>query len=662
MRRLTGFLIALVSLSIALPAFAVWPIPSYSEYPCTGGVTPPENCQNQGGDPAIHRQSKLSDRSVTVGNACPLTPDPFGGFCWGGGCTSTAGYCRTPSILAAQQPAVEVRPDGPYITFDVEYDFPNNYCQLDLQSNQTSSWWPLIYNDIHLTRLQILAGSEIIADSMAVFEHGRWTPTIKAGCGVSQYTVRVITKCFPGLEDTRTFTVIVGPEACGGDKNFCPIGVSSPVNVGSGDVSYFESLFRIEQSPAPLSFDLSYHSERPLNPRLGRYPLGAGWTHTFNQTLQPIDRDAQFLQLNTGEGREVMFQRTGTNAWNAVRPREWRGRVTVDQTLTKYLYTDLDGAVTAFDRTGGRWLSTTDRWGNVISGSYTGSDLTTITDSMGRQIALAYSGGLLTAITLPNGAVWRFGYGAGPLAQIFDPMHAGALPWRTFSYVPDSRGTLRLLTEVHDESSVLEGHTYDANDRGTSGSSGNGRDVVTISYDAPGSSVSVTHVIDGTLVQSSHFSIFYQGGRYLADHIEGNCVTCMSATTDDQTFLYDGFNHILSQTDGVGHTTRWEYNGDGNVTRRIEAFGTSVERTTLYEYGYAAWPNFTTKITAPLGREDRRQCRADLHLVEQRDHAERVDHRLPARGRRIPRDLHAHALIRRAPSSPRHQRSARRHQ
>src|SRR4051812_12129969 len=106
MRRLIGVLVALLALCIAVPAFAVWPIPSYSEYPCNGAVSPPENCQNQFGDPLIHRQSKLSDRSVTVGNACPVTPDPFGGFCDGGSCTSIAGFCRQPSILAAAQPQI----------------------------------------------------------------------------------------------------------------------------------------------------------------------------------------------------------------------------------------------------------------------------------------------------------------------------------------------------------------------------------------------------------------------------------------------------------------------------------------------------------------------------------------------------------------------------
>jgi len=599
MRRLAGSLVVLVSLFFALPAFAVWPIPSYSEYPCTGGVTPPENCQNQFGDPAIHRQSKLSDRSVTVGNACPLTPDPFGGFCWGGGCTSTAGYCRMPSILSAPPPTVEVRHDGPYVTFDVEYDFPNNYCQLDLQSNQTSSWWPLIYNDIHLTRLQILVGNNVVADSMAVFEHGRWTPSIKAGCGTTNYTVRVITKCFPGLEDTRTFTVVVDPEKCTGDKDSCPLTVSKPVNVGSGDVSYTERLFTIDQDPTPLKFALSYHSERPLNPHLGRYPLGAGWTHTFNQTLQPIDRDSAFLQLTLEDGREVVLQRSGTNVWNAVRPRQWRGKVTLDGTQTRYLYTDLDGAVTTFDRTTGRWLSSADRWGNTISGTYTSNDLTTIADSMGRQLSLGYSAGLLTTITLPDGAIWRFDYSSGPLTKIFDPLHTGATAWRAFAYAADVHGTLRMLTEVRDDSSLLEGHSYDAQDRGTSVVTGNGRDVVNISYDHTGSATTVTHVIDGALTQVSHFSLFYQGGRFLADHIQGNCASCDAASSDDESLLYDGSNHLLASTDAAGHTTRYDYDANGNMTRRIEAQGTSIERVILFEYGNAAWPKFLTRITEP---------------------------------------------------------------
>src|SRR5690242_8337671 len=81
----------------ATPLLAVWPLPQYNVYPCAAGsVTPAENCSSQGGDPNIHWQIKLSDRTVQYPATFSCTPQSgqFGGFCDGPGCTSQAGFCR----------------------------------------------------------------------------------------------------------------------------------------------------------------------------------------------------------------------------------------------------------------------------------------------------------------------------------------------------------------------------------------------------------------------------------------------------------------------------------------------------------------------------------------------------------------------------------------
>src|SRR5215212_6385647 len=244
-------------------ALAVWPMPQYTNYPC---ATASDNCQTQAGPTTRHTQTRLTSRSVTA--SCTPEPDPYGGYCWGGACTSSSGWCRQPAILGASASLIQAGPDV-MIRFDLEYDFPNSYCQLDTRSDFTSSWWPIIYNDDHMTRLQLLTTSnQLIFESMAVFEHGRWTPTIAGSCTPGQtYRLRALNRC--GLAATQDVTVTLTPSVCGAkDKFSCPSAspglpssVGGPVNVGSGDVSYSEPLFQISEPDTPLSFSLAYHSE-----------------------------------------------------------------------------------------------------------------------------------------------------------------------------------------------------------------------------------------------------------------------------------------------------------------------------------------------------------------------------------------------------------------
>jgi YD repeat-containing protein len=70
-------------------------------------------------------------------------------------------------------------------------------------------------------------------------------------------------------------------------------------------------------------------------------------------------------------------------------------------------------------------------------------------------VTLAYIGGLLSSITLPDGEVWRLTYAGANLAAIFDPLHTGSTPWRSFAYAADSQGGIRLLTEARDEAGAL---------------------------------------------------------------------------------------------------------------------------------------------------------------------------------------------------------------
>lgn len=60
-RALILIFIVIVAL-VALPAFAVWPMPQYCSYPDCGGTTPAENCSQQPGPIDMHRQTKMGFR------------------------------------------------------------------------------------------------------------------------------------------------------------------------------------------------------------------------------------------------------------------------------------------------------------------------------------------------------------------------------------------------------------------------------------------------------------------------------------------------------------------------------------------------------------------------------------------------------------------------
>src|SRR6059036_1573184 len=127
--RALTFILTVVAALVALPAFAVWPMPTYSSYPDCTTVTPAENCSQQGGDPNHHWQIKLSDRTVQYPATFSCTPisGQFGGFCDGPGCTSQGGFCRQPSILGTPTFDVVTKGSGAYVRFHLEYDFPGNY-------------------------------------------------------------------------------------------------------------------------------------------------------------------------------------------------------------------------------------------------------------------------------------------------------------------------------------------------------------------------------------------------------------------------------------------------------------------------------------------------------------------------------------------------------
>lgn len=398
---------------------------------------------------------------------------------------------------------------------------------------------------------------------------------------------------------THDTTIQVTPE-CGEDTSCnrsCPMCVGAPVNVGSGNVKVTTPLFTIAEPARPLAFGLTYDSVAHTNESFIDRPVGAGWTHSFNMQMRPINSTRLLYVAPDGEVR-FFDNFTGGSVWNAALPATSTDTVTLSG--SEYVLQTLNGDTTRFNATTGHWTSMADRYGNTFTATYdTLGELIGITDPLGRTTTLTYYGTKLDTVVLwDNSTTWSFHYSGATLTGISDPLH-GSANWRSCSYTTDHYGVVRLLTAVTDDSgAVLEGHAYDAQDRGTTSVSEGGRDSFTIEYDQPVYGQSRVTETRGSISQISVYSTRYIGGVFYPAKIDGVCSSC-GGTNDSQTFTYDVFGRVLSRTDGEGHTTTYTYDANGNVSSMTEASGTPLARTTLYDHTFAADPTFVTQVGVP---------------------------------------------------------------
>ena len=188
-----------------------------------------------------------------------------------------------------------------------------------------------------------------------------------------------------------------------------------------------------------------------------------------------------------------------------------------------------------------------------------------------------------------DGNIWRFSYTSGYLTQILDPFHLGSGFWRRYEYATVPGLSPNPLSAVKDEQNkVLEGFAYDPQGRAWMTFAEGNQNYGTLAYDTPSvGHTTVTTRIDNTPTnQVSVFDLIYQGGRYLATRINGNCASCSGADGDDQTFTYDTSNHAITRTVGIGAEqvqTINTYDANGMILTRTEVVGQPLlQRTTTF--------------------------------------------------------------------------------
>jgi RHS repeat-associated protein len=369
------------------------------------------------------------------------------------------------------------------------------------------------------------------------------------------------------LEDNNTGRIGNG-SACDLSST---INVGSIVDAGSGNLNLDYILTHIVPiNNLPHNLTVYYNSQDVISPSFYS-PLGANWTHTFNQSI--TQTNATSLVYIDGTGNRIFYR--DTNSDNVFEPLARYGSYSViTKTVDSFILKRKDRTTLTFT-VSGRLTQMTDVNGQQVNLTYTGDNLTTITlpnsraitltynvdnrietvlDPAGNPTTLTYTSGLLSGIAKPDSWDWAFTYKTGTnlLETVTNPLSDVT----TYDYYTDSK--LSTVTKTVNGQSKSR----------------------TLDYITSTSTFTLTN-FDGI---SSTTKYNYQLRTW------ENRTDALNNITSN---TFDGNRNLLSQTDPLNRTVNYAYNTRGDVISMTNASG----YTTLYQYGDSLNPDLPTTIT-----------------------------------------------------------------
>ncbi|MCG8460634.1 MAG: hypothetical protein MI919_30500, partial [Holophagales bacterium] len=348
---------------------------------------------------------------------------------------------------------------------------------------------------------------------------------------------------------------------------------------------------------------------RPNQPGSLAWPHGRYWSHTYAaQIVQgPISPDTVYLVTEHATWRTFVDE-NNDSTYEVVSPEsEYR---TLVRTGSGWTLTDLDGTVTSF-RLDGRWVSTVDRNGNAITSTYNGGQLDSVHMPDGRREDFRYDGAGkvievdevgVDGITLRT---WIYTWTGQSLTRIDRP-DGTALEYRYDDPMHDGYITrVRLIGADGTSERILTGFEYDIHGNVVKLWAGavdfvNGVGKWELSYDDP-IVPTMTTITDplGNVSTRTWETRTRVTRKARLSRTDGDCPVCGTGP-NTQLGYNDPSNpyRVTDQTDGRGNVTKYQYDLNGQVTSRIEAFTTPLERETTYAYE-PAYPAFATTIAQP---------------------------------------------------------------
>lgn len=346
------------------------------------------------------------------------------------------------------------------------------------------------------------------------------------------------------------------------------------------------------------------------NTTLGRY-----WSHDFAERIV-LAPNAAHVWLLTRSGGFLEYTDTDPfdpdGLYEQTKPADEKDRLY--KTAGGWELRFLDGQIQFFDNAG-RWIRTQARTGQSSDATYDGSGrLMRVDFPDGQADVFTYypagepSAGKLRTIEREgidgvSRRVWTYTWQGLDLVRIDRPdARAIVLEYGNAALA----GALTKMKLVGTDASerVLQGWTYDAEWNVVSTWRGaetptdpTAVEVWELSFDDPEAPTETT--VTDPLGETSIYQYELLDSRPRMLSISGSCPVCGSGP--NTTFEYlDPLNPLLptQETDGDGTVTVMSYDANGQMTSRIEAFGTALERETVFEHD-TSFPDFVTEIAQP---------------------------------------------------------------
>jgi len=341
--------------------------------------------------------------------------------------------------------------------------------------------------------------------------------------------------------------------------------------------------------------------------------VGAGaWTTNLDYHLDPpsceFDPDAGHNVCNPGlffrpDGSRLYFR--GGRSFSTQSASVSSGSATLtsndDGTFT---LRDEDARVLTFNSQG-MLLAIKDSQGIGWTLSRPDSNTVVVTHTNGQSFSLAvingssaYGASKEIRVTDPAGNVYLYDSTTSAYDGLATPVsHLGnlnkvTLPGSpstvlTYEYYPDAaapvgtNGSYMLLKEVDYNGVAHDTTTYDSVGRATMSSLADGSERTSITYgsNATGPTATATNPL-------GHVSVYQYDGLGNLVSVQGAAALNCPATYASMSYDANGF--MTSSTDNNGIVTKYTYDANGLLQQKIEAAGTSVQRTIDYVWDTAS--------------------------------------------------------------------------
>ncbi|HEU4559416.1 MAG TPA: RHS repeat-associated core domain-containing protein [Longimicrobium sp.] len=353
-------------------------------------------------------------------------------------------------------------------------------------------------------------------------------------------------------------------------------------------------------------------------------PFGAGWWVAGLEQLVHLADGKKFWV--DGQGNMALYGGMNDStyvAWNGERPDTLKKRVN-SQGLTRWVRLLPGGARVVFSATG-TMDSTVNRLGQATVFTYSGSTLSTITVPGGAVYTFEYGatarprlwrvrlnhGGAQRAVELdqdadprirnlrdPDGALTTLAYAAGDTTQkrVVQRMDPRRLTWATYTYDwtgKITRGQLDMGAAGEADDIIVRINPGESR----------GAAPTAVPYD------SAYTLVDGPRPDSDARDVTR---FWIVPSMDTSIPQRVVDALGNETVITYGdarFQYLPTRVDGPvlaggGRQTSFaSYDARGNLSAQVAVnpLGDGRDATTRYERTNAAWPDFVTRVTAPLG-------------------------------------------------------------